>query len=197
MGLSLRQRILKIIYPLFVWSKQKTGKQKTVSNHGIASPPVSFYSLSVMLNNGKEVSFEKLKGKKVLVVNTASNCGYTPQYAELQKLYQHSKEELEIIAFPANDFKEQEKGNDEDIAQFCAINYGVSFPIAKKSVVVKNKEQHPVFKWLTDKKLNGWNDASPSWNFSKYLINETGALTHYFEPAVSPLSTELTSAVHA
>lgn len=197
MGLSLRQRILKIVYPLFVWSRQKSAKQKKVSNNSIISPPVSFYSLSAILNNGKEFSFEKLRGKKVLVVNTASNCGYTPQYAELQKLYQQSKEDLEIIGFPANDFKEQEKGSDEDIAQFCSINYGVSFPIAKKTVVKKDEHQHPVFKWLTDKKLNGWNSAPPSWNFSKYLISEEGVLMHYFEPAVSPLSAELSSAVHA
>ncbi|MGZ5221555.1 MAG: glutathione peroxidase [Chitinophagaceae bacterium] len=197
MGLSLRQRILKIVYPLLVWGKQKTGKQKGVSNIGLASAPVSFYSLSVILNNGKEFSFEKLKGKKVLVVNTASNCGYTPQYAELQKLYQHSKEELEIIAFPANDFREQEKGTDEAIEQFCSRNYGVSFPIVKKSVVVKDEKQNTVFKWLTEKNQNGWNDAPPSWNFSKYLVNENGVLTHYFEPAVSPLSTELTSAVRS
>lgn len=160
-------------------------------------PPTSFYSLSTTLNNGKELPFEKLKGKKVLLVNTASNCGYTPQYAELQKLYQHSKDELEIIAFPANDFKEQEKGSDEDIAQFCTVNYGVSFPITKKSTVVKEAAQNPVFTWLTDKTKNGWNDASPTWNFAKYLINEEGVLTHCFDPGVSPLSAEVTKAVHS
>lgn len=160
-------------------------------------PPTPFHSLSLTLNNGKEFPFEQLKGKKVLLVNTASNCGYTPQYAELQKLYETSKQELEIIAIPANDFKEQEKGSDEEIATFCSINYGVSFPIAKKATVVKQPEQHPVFKWLSAKNLNGWNEKEPSWNFSKYLINEEGVLTHYFEPAVSPLSEEVTKAIHS
>jgi glutathione peroxidase len=133
----------------------------------------------------------------VLLVNTASNCGYTPQYAELQKLYQASKEELEIIAIPANDFKEQEKGTDEEIATFCSINYGVSFPIAKKGTVIKQPNQHPVFRWLSTKTLNGWNEKTPSWNFAKYLVNEEGVLTHYFEPAVSPLSEEVIQAVHS
>ena len=131
-----------------------------------------------------------------MIVNTASDCGYTPQYAELQKLYQHAKEELEIIAFPANDFKEQEKGTDEEIAQFCSLNYGVSFPLTKKTVVVKGEAQHPVFRWLTSRDKNGWNNEAPSWNFAKYLINENGVLTHCFDPAVSPLSTEVTAAVN-
>lgn len=197
MGLTLKQKALKILYPLFIWASGKKVKEKVLHNqHGIA-PLASFYSLSVLLSNGKELSFEKLRGKKVLLVNTASDCGYTPQYAELQKLYQHSKEELEIIAFPANDFKEQEKGNDKEIATFCSRNYGVSFPIARKSIVIKNEGQHPVFQWLTTKAMNGWNGKGPSWNFSKYLIDEEGMLTHYFEPMVSPLSEEVIGAVHS
>ena len=122
MRLSLRQKILKIVYPLLLWGRQKSTKQKMVKNEKMVSPPTSFYSLSVMLNNGEELSFEKLRGKRVLLVNTASDCGYTPQYAELQKLYQSSKDDLEIIAFPANDFKEQEKGSDEEIGSFCSRN---------------------------------------------------------------------------
>lgn len=124
----------------------------------------------------------------MLLVNTASDCGYTPQYTELQKLYEDTKEAVEIIAFPANDFKEQEKGNDEEIAAFCTVNYGLSFPVAKKSSVVKGAAQNPVFRWLTDKSLNGWNDQPPSWNFSKYLVDEDGVLTHCFAPQISPLS---------
>ncbi len=160
-------------------------------------PPVPFHSLSVTLNNGKELSFAKLKGKKVLLVNTASDCGYTHQYAELQKLYQHAKEDVEIIAFPANDFKEQEKGSDEEISRFCAVNYGVSFPIVKKAVVIKGAAQHPVYQWLTNPQLNGWNNKAPSWNFAKYLVNEEGILTHYFEPSVSPVGEDIRSAVQA
>ncbi|HYO22718.1 MAG TPA: glutathione peroxidase [Flavisolibacter sp.] len=195
MALSIRQRLLKIVYPLFVWARQKTTAGKSFLNENRLAPSVSFYSLSLQLSSGKELRFETLKGKKVLLVNTASDCGYTPQYTELQKLYQHAKEDLEIIAIPANDFKEQEKGTDEEIAGFCSRNYGVSFPIAKKSIVVKSAGQHPVFQWLTKKELNGWNEKEPSWNFSKYLISEQGVLTHYFEPAVSPLGEEMIRAV--
>ena len=121
-----------------------------------------------------------------MLVNTASNCGYTAQYKELEELYEKYKNQLVIIGFPANDFKEQEKGSDEEIAQFCRVNYGISFPLSKKSVVIKSPEQNPVFRWLTDKSRNGWNDKPPTWNFSKYLVNEEGTLTHYFDPAIPP-----------
>lgn len=187
---------MKVFYPLLMWGKQKTSTENTTMNKNEVTPPVPFHSLSVALNDGKELSFSALKGKKVLLVNTASDCGFTPQYAELQKLYENIKGDLEIIAFPANDFKEQEKGTDEEIGAFCSRNYGVSFSLVKKAVVVKGPAQHPVFQWLTSKAQNGWNDKAPSWNFSKYLVNEEGVLTHYFEPAVSPLSTELAAAVN-
>lgn len=195
--MTLRQKVLKWIYPLFVWARQKSTKELFLQNSKMVTPPTSFYSLSVLLNNGKELPFEKLRGKKVLLVNTASDCGYTNQYAELQKLYQHTREDLEIIAFPANDFKQQESGGDEDIARFCSVNYGVSFPIAKKTSVMSGSEQHPVFQWLTQQGLNGWNEKVPSWNFAKYLVNEEGVLTHYFEPAVSPVGTKMLQALHA
>lgn len=195
--MTLRQWILKKAYPLLMWASKKSSKENIVQNKTGALPPASFYSLSVLLTNGKEFSFERLRNKKVLLVNTASNCGYTAQYAELQKLYGLAKEDVEIIAFPANDFKEQEGGDDEEIAQFCAVNFGVSFPLAKKAVVVKAAGQHPVYQWLTDRQLNGWNDKAPSWNFAKFLVNEEGVLTHYFEPAVSPLQPEVVQAVHA
>lgn len=193
--MTIQQRIMKWFYPLLVWTKQKSTKLSIVKNEKQTKPPVSFYSLSTTLNNGKEFSFEKLKGKKVLLVNTASDCGFTPQYAELQKLYQHAKEDVEIIGFPANDFHQQEKRSDKEITSFCSVNYGVSFPLAKKSVVVKNETQHPVYLWLTDKAKNGWNEKAPSWNFAKYLVNEEGVLTHYFEPAVSPLGIDVLRAV--
>ncbi len=124
----------------------------------------------------------------MLLINTASDCGYTGQYKELEKLYQQYKQRLMIIGFPANDFKEQEKGSDEEIAEFCRINYSVTFPLMKKSTVVKSPEQNPVFQWLTDKNKNGWNNQPPTWNFSKYLVNEEGILTSYFDPSISPVS---------
>jgi glutathione peroxidase len=193
--MTIRQKILKTFYPLFLWISQKSTKEKQLHNSGMARPPVSFYTLAVTLNSGKELSFAALKGKKVLLVNTASDCGYTHQYAGLQNLYQQAKEEVEIIAFPANDFREQEQGTDEEINQFCSVNYGVSFPLTKKAVVVKGATQHPVYLWLTEPQQNGWNSKAPSWNFAKYLVNEEGILTHYFEPAVSPVGEAIRTAV--
>lgn len=194
--MTIRQKLLRRVYPLFVFYKKLKGDTQILHNENV-KPSGSFYSLSVQLNDGKMLPLENLRGKKLMIVNTASDCGYTNQYAELQKLYEHSKEELMIIAFPANDFKEQEKGTNEEIAEFCQVNYGVSFPLAAKSSVVKGADQNRVFEWLTHRALNGWNDKQPSWNFSKYLIDEEGNLTHYFDPAVSPLSEQVLKALQS
>jgi glutathione peroxidase len=195
-NMNARQKVLKAIYPLWMGWNRLTGKRADVLEYSNSVPAnSSFYSLSATLNDGSTLQFETLKGKKVLLVNTASDCGYTNQYEDLQKLYEQYAGQLMVIAFPANDFKEQEKGSDEEIAAFCKMNFGVSFPLAKKSSVVKSPGQHEVFQWLTDKVKNGWNEKPPSWNFSKYLINERGQLTHYFDPAVSPLSDEVKKAI--
>jgi glutathione peroxidase len=186
--MTLRQQILKWVYPFFVNFKNSAGENKILYAGENIVPKISFYNLSATLNNGQELPFENLKNKMVLIVNTASNCGYTRQYEELQKLYDQCKVKVIILAFPSNDFKEQEKGNDEEIAAFCQVNFGVSFPLAKKAIVVKTPKQNKVYEWLTNKELNGWNDQQPTWNFSKYLINEKGQLSHYFDPAISPLS---------
>jgi len=191
-----RQKFLKAVYPLLIAITKLMNKNITIlTNSKKVAPPQSLYDLQVQLNNGNTVPLQQYKGKKLLLVNTASDCGYTNQYEDLQKLYQQFQNKLEIIAFPANDFKEQEKGNDEEIAQFCKVNFGVSFPLVKKSVVVKDAEQHAVFKWLSGKEQNGWNDQPPTWNFSKYLIDEQGVLTHYFDPSISPLSNDVIDAV--
>lgn len=190
-----RQQILKWLYPLFVKFKGIKGEKRKLEMVNNAEPQTSFWSLSATLNNGSQLDFGKLKDKKVLIVNTASDCGYTNQYSELQALYEKHQEGLVIIGFPSNDFKEQEKGSDEEIARFCQINFGVSFPLAKKSVVIKSGEQNKIFEWLTHKEFNGWNDQQPSWNFAKYLVNENGFLTHYFDPAVSPLSADVLKAI--
>ena len=124
-------------------------------------------------------------------MNTASDCGYTPQYNDLESLYKEYKDKLVVIGFPANDFGEQEKGDDEKIAQFCKANFGVTFPLAKKSTVIKSPDQNNIFKWLSDEKLNGWNNQPPKWNFSKYLVNENGVLVGYFDSSVSPGSEEI------
>lgn len=196
-NMNTRQKILKAVYPAWMWITKVTGKNSAVAENKKAEPAVSFYTLKTAGNDGNDFLLETLKGKKVLLVNTASECGYTAQYAELEKLYQLNKDRLQIIAFPANDFKEQEKGSDADIAAFCQKNYGVSFPIMAKSVVVSSEQQNPVFKWLTDPAANGWNSKGPSWNFSKYLVNEEGKLVNYFDPSVSPLSNEIITAITA
>ena len=191
-----RQRVLKIVYPLWIAFTKLLGKNtKILANGKNARPVQSIYELSVPLNNGNALPLQTYIGKKILLVNTASDCGYTNQYDDLQKLYQQFNDQLEIIAFPANDFREQEKGNDNDIAQFCKVNFGVTFPLASKSVVIKSAGQNNVFNWLTHKAQNGWNEKAPTWNFSKYLINEQGTLTHYFDPSISPLSDEVIKAV--
>lgn len=193
-NMTYRQKIMKAIYPAFMWVTKLTGTNSTILT-GNTIPPVSFYSLQGTLNNGQPFDFSSLRGKKVLLVNTASDCGYTNQYETLQELATRYKDQLEVIGFPANDFKEQEKSDDEQILQFCKINFGVSFPLAKKSVVVNSPEQNPIFKWLTDKTQNGWNNRFPDWNFSKYLVNEEGVLINYFAPSISPLREEVIAAI--
>lgn len=191
--LILRQVLL--VASLFnVYSCSGQGSQISAPE-AFDESPVSFYTLSATLNNGDTLEFSSLKGKKVLIVNTASKCGYTGQYDGLEKLYEKYKDQLVIIAFPANDFMNQEKGTDEEIAQFCKLNYGVTFPIAKKAGVIKNTKQQEVFKWLTDKKLNGWNDQAPKWNFSKYLISEDGKLLNYFKSSVDPMDEKIIQAI--
>jgi glutathione peroxidase len=194
--MTYRQKILKAIYPALMWWTKIAGKNtKKIDNQNKKQPVASFYDLRATANDGKEIDFSGFKGKKVLLVNTASNCGYTNQYNDLQKLYEDNKMKLVVIGFPANDFKEQEKGTNEEIAEFCKLNFGVTFPLAEKSVVIPSPGQNPVFRWLTDSTKNGWNNQPPAWNFTKYLVNEEGILTDYFESSVSPLSGEMVTAI--
>lgn len=194
--MTIRQRLLRLVYPLVMLASRVSGRKSTMlENKDEVKPMTSIYDLSITLNNGQTKPLADFKGKKLLLVNTASNCGYTDQYKDLQQLYEQYKDELVIIGFPANDFKEQEKGSDEEIATFCQVNYGVTFPLAKKSTVIKSAAQNPIFRWLSDKQQNGWNEEQPTWNFSKYLVNEEGQLTHYFDPAISPTSKEVIDAI--
>jgi glutathione peroxidase len=192
--MTIRQRVLKIIYPLVMWWMRRRGKNISVLSEKI-SPPVSFYSLEAEMNNGQKVDFEKFRGKKVLLVNTASDCGYTNQYDDLQKLFLDYKDDLVVLGFPSNDYKEQEKGSDAEIAEFCRVNFGITFPLMKKSVVKRSEQQNVVYQWLTDPQKNGWNKKAPSWNFSKYLVNEKGELTNYFGPTVLPFNKEILKAI--
>jgi glutathione peroxidase len=152
--------------------------------------------LQATLNDGQEFDFLQLKNKKILIVNTASDCGFTPQYEELEKLFNLKKDTLEILAFPANDFQKQESKNDHSISEFCKQNYGVTFPLMKKSKVVVHSSQNIVYDWLTDKEKNGWNSNEPTWNFCKYLVDENGNLTHFFEASESPLGKNILAAIN-
>lgn len=192
---SIRQGLLRLLYPL-IRVLGKSGRNGTVLQAPVEQTgAASAHDLEIVLNNGRQVPLRDFAGRKLLLVNTASDCGYTGQYAALQKLQNRYQEILTVIAFPSNDFKEQEKADDAEIAQFCRINYGVGFPIAMKASVIPGDSQDPVFVWLTQAAKNGWNGHAPDWNFSKYLIDEQGRLTHYFGPSVSPLGKEIIEAV--
>ncbi len=153
----------------------------------------SFYDYTVEDINGNPFNLANLKGKKVLVVNTASKCGFTPQYADLEKLYQEYKDRnFIIIGFPANNFMGQEPGSNEEIKNFCMVNYGVSFPMMAK-ISVKGNDMAPVYKWLTTKDLNGVMDSKVGWNFQKYLINEKGNLVDMLSSKEKPYSEKIIS----
>ena len=161
------------------------------SAEGISDNSKSFYALSAEDINGEVISMNTYKGKKVLVVNVASRCGYTPQYKGLQNLYDTYGDSLVVLGFPSNDFMWQEPGSNTEIKKFCKTNYGVTFPMFSK-IHVKGRKKHPIYDWLSKGKLNGWNDDSPSWNFNKYLLDEKGNLIEYFGADVAPLDTLIT-----
>ncbi len=150
----------------------------------------SIYDYSYTSLQGQHVDLKSYRGKKILFVNVASECGFTPQYTDLEKLYEAHKDKLVIIGFPANNFGKQEPGTNEQIATFCTQNYGVTFPMAQKSDVIGDSKNE-IYKWLTDKSLNGWNDASPKWNFHKYLVGEDGELLAVFPSTTKPLDADL------
>lgn len=156
----------------------------------------SFYDFKMKDIDGNVVDFNQYKGKKVLIVNVASKCGYTPQYAELQELNEKYGDQVAILGFPANNFGGQEPGTNEDIKQFCTENYGVTFQMFDK-VSVKGVDKHPLYRWLSDKNLNGWNDKEPSWNFCKYFINENGELKKFFPSSVKPMDEEIISLIES
>ena len=148
---------------------------------------MSFYDFTVKDIDGKEFDFATLKGKRVLIVNTASECGYTPQYKQLQELYEnYGGDKFTIIGFPANNFGGQEPGTDTEIASFCEKNYGVTFPMMSK-ISVKGNDEHPLYQWLTSKEMNGVGNGSVKWNFHKFLIDENGNWVKELSSGVSPL----------
>ena len=182
-----RQKFLRGAYPVLQAINRLLGAKK--GKHmpeGLVNPPSPFHELKWTTISGEQADMSQFRGRKVLVVNTASDCGFTPQFDGLQALQERYADRLAVVGFPANDFKQQEKGGDADIEGFCRRNYGVTFPLASKSSVVKGPGQNPVFAWLTDPAKNGWNDRQPVWNFSKYLVDEEGRLIGFYESSVDP-----------
>lgn len=151
----------------------------------------SFYDFVVKDINGNDFELSQLAGKKVMVVNTASKCGFTPQYEGLEKLYKEfGGDDFVIIGFPANNFLRQEPGSDADIKEFCTLNYGVTFPMMSK-ISVKGSDMHTLYKWLTKKELNGVEDSKVRWNFQKYLIGKDGILEKVISPKTKPYNAEI------
>jgi glutathione peroxidase len=151
----------------------------------------SIYDIKFKTIDGEETTLAPYKGKKVMIVNTASKCGLTPQYEDLEKLYKdYQSKNLVIIGFPANNFLSQEPGTNQEIKEFCSKNYGVSFPMMEK-ISVKGSDMHPLYQWLTSKEQNGFQDSEVKWNFQKYLIDESGHLSKVVNPRDKPNSPEV------
>lgn len=151
----------------------------------------SIYSISINSLTGEPINFNSFKGKKIIIVNTASECGFTNQYAGLQELYDLYKDKLIVIGVPCNQFGGQEPGTSKDIESFCQVNYGVTFLMTEK-VDVKGEKQHPLYAWLTKKELNGVKNSTVKWNFQKYLIDENGNLIDYYYSITKPNSSKIT-----
>ncbi len=156
--------------------------------------PKTIYEFKVAGLTGGTVDFSKFKGKKILIVNTASQCGNTPQYSDLEAMSKKYKDKLVIVGFPANNFGEQEPGSNKEIAEFCQKNFSVSFPMAAK-ISVKGDDMAPIYHWLTEKKYNNLKDSEVKWNFQKYLIDEKGNLVAVFAAKAKPTSPEIIEAI--
>jgi len=152
-----------------------------------SSDSTIFYEHNAKTIDGQITSMEEYRG----IVNVASKCGFTPQYEGLQRLHENYGESLAVLGFPSNDFFWQESGTNSEIQIFCKLNYGVTFQMFEK-IHVKGKNQHPIYKWLSDSSLNGWNEKIPSWNFCKYLIDEKGKLLEYYNMRTAPEDTAIT-----
>lgn len=190
--MTTSQQFKKLIYPALKMAGKFIGLNgKKMLNKKNTKPFKPLAPLQANSNQGDSIHFEKFAGKYLLIANTASHCGYTGQYAELQQLQDRFPEKLNVLAFPADDFAGQEPGSDDEIANFCSINFGVQFPIMMKSDVIGPKKNE-IFSWLTDPAQNGWNAKEPTWNFCKYLVNPDGILLGFFESGVSPLDEDIT-----
>ena len=166
-------------------------KAKLSSRTSMETKSTSIYDISINSIGGKPISLSEFKGKKILFVNVASRCGFTKQYKELQRLSITYPEKLVVIGLPCNQFGKQEPGDASQIEEFCELNYGVTFPLTEK-IDVKGAKQHPLYSWLTQKRLNGTKGSNVKWNFQKYLVDENGQLIDYFFSVTGPLNSRIT-----
>jgi glutathione peroxidase len=173
-------------------SNQQNETIKTSTQMNIANTDTTknIHGFKVEALDGSTIDFASFKGKKILIINTASECGYTPQYKDLEKLYETYKDKLVVIGFPANNFGGQEPGSNSEIKTFCTKNYGVSFPMAAK-ISVKGDDMAAIYQWLTQKEKNGVLNAEIKWNFNKFLIDENGRMMYKFESSVTPMCEEI------
>jgi len=186
MPIKLPSFVRKLIYTIVT----SIGNKNSFTNYKNTSPIMSIYDIPFNDIDGNPTSLKQFEGKKILIVNTASACGFTGEYTPLEELYKNQGDKIAVIAFPCNDFGAQESGSEEEIKQFCEINFKVSFPLMQK-VAIKGENRHPLYKWLTDPALNGWNSEAPNWNFCKYVISEDGKLLHFLTSAVDPFDAKI------
>lgn len=173
----------------------QSARQRPVSNDATVPPAKSLFDFKMPdLETGELVDLSSYKGKKVVLLNVASKCGYTPQYADWEAFYKANSDKVVVLGFPANNFMGQEPGSNEEIATFCSKNYGVTFPMFQK-VSVKGDDMHPLYQWLSKKDQNGWNDQAPSWNFCKYVVDENGQLVAFFPSGVKPNDVEFKKSI--
>lgn len=154
----------------------------------------TIYDFTMTAIDGEKINLGQYKGNKILIVNTASECGYTPQYEGLQQLHEKYGDKITILGFPANNFGGQEPGSNAEIQKFCKVNYGVTFQMFSK-ISVKGEDMHPLYQWLSDKSKNGWNEDAPGWNFCKYLIDENGKLVKFYGSGIEPMSDEIVNEI--
>lgn len=176
--------IILSIFFMGIFAKQAVGQKQSLRSKSI-------YDISINSLMGEQIDLHKFKGKKILFVNVASKCGFTPQYADLQKLHEMYGDKLVLIGLPCNQFGEQEPGSAEEIESFCTKNYGVDFLMTEK-IDVKGENQHPLYQWLTKKENNGVENSTVKWNFQKYLIDEDGHYLNFFYSITKPLSSKIT-----
>lgn len=191
----MKKSLIAIVLTTFLFSCQNKAQDKvsSIAANTTTMAKENIYQFKVTDLYGDEFDFSTLKGKKIMIVNTASECGLTPQYKDLQAIYEKYKDKnFVIVGFPANNFGSQEPGSNQEIATFCEKNYGVTFPMMSK-ISVKGSDMHEIYKFLTQKSKNGLQDSSVEWNFQKYLINEKGELEKVISPRVLPTDSSVTS----